>query len=273
MPKRGEFAELDPGLPVERRELAEAVRGLLRRIGLSCQATSEQLLIRAGGAGFLSRPVLSALASGQRKRVPREAPLRALHTLALNSKGTQGTVCSWETLDGLRRALSPLPTVDEQGTAVCPLCGADAPLERAISEAVRPADAAPATATDVAPVPRQQGDRRNIGTVDFSWAPTEDLVLYLAAGNLERANGLIRHAGSGVHPGETADAVVSCRDADLPEATEAILDYAGRRTERDILQIIHSLNRHERRADADTLLERALVNSGSLEISGQQRSY
>ncbi|MFC1400265.1 MULTISPECIES: hypothetical protein [Streptacidiphilus] len=262
MPRLGDFATLDPALPVEQRELAEAVRGLLLRIGLSCQHTGERLLKEAGTEGFLSRPVLSDLANGRRKRAPREAPLRALHSLAANSERTQGMVCSWETLNRLREALSPsLPAEEEPGKPVaCPLCGAAASLEQALSERVRPADITASTpARSVVPVPRPEGDRHNTTLPDFIWAPTEDLALYLTAGNLERANGLIRHVGTEVQPSETADAVVSCRDAGLLGAADAIISYAGRRPERDVLHILHALNQRQRRTDADTLLECALL--------------
>ncbi|MBC3842197.1 hypothetical protein GXW82_24345 [Streptacidiphilus sp. 4-A2] len=222
MPQRANFADLDPQLPSQQRELAEAVRGLLLRIGLSCQRTEERMLKEAGPDGYLSRSVLSDLANGRRKRAPREEPLRALYDLALNSQGTTGAVGSWEELDSLRQALSPLPPEGQDPAAVCPACGAATPLEGAVAGA-GPAGSPAAVTVTVVPVPPHDVDRHNSGAADFSWPAAEDLALYLAAGNLERANGLMRHVGTEVHPTETADAVVSCRDLGLLEAKDTII--------------------------------------------------
>ncbi|WP_280259014.1 hypothetical protein [Nocardia abscessus] len=84
---------------------------------------------------------------------------------------------------------------------------------------------------------------------------------YISAGNFERVNGLIRYVGIEAAPAETADAVVSCRELGLDEATDTIISYAGSRSELDVFQILQSLNQRDKRTDADILLERALASS------------
>ncbi|MFI5537944.1 hypothetical protein ACIA5H_16280 [Nocardia sp. NPDC051900] len=84
--------------------------------------------------------------------------------------------------------------------------------------------------------------------------------MYISAGNFERVNGLIRYVGTEAAPDETADAVASCRELGLDEATDTIIGYAGSRSGLDVLQILQSLNQRGKRRDADILLERALAS-------------
>ncbi|MEU2174832.1 hypothetical protein ABZ552_11470 [Nocardia sp. NPDC019219] len=128
------------------------------------------------------------------------------------------------------------------------------------SAATKPAELLTATTTDVVPVPSLMGDRHNIGTIDVAWPPAMDLAGYISAGNFERVNGLIRYVGTEATPAETADAVISCRELGLDEATDTIISYAGSRSELDVFQILQSLNRRDKRTDADILLERALAS-------------
>ncbi|WP_280450106.1 hypothetical protein, partial [Nocardia brasiliensis] len=128
------------------------------------------------------------------------------------------------------------------------------------AERDRPIGAAPMTPV-VAPAPPAKGDRRKFVTPDVAWPPAKDLAVYISVGNFERANGLIRYVGSEASPAETANAVISCRDLGMAEATEAIITYAGNRSERDVLRILHSLKQHDRRADADALLDNVLARA------------
>lgn len=264
-PQRGQFEDLSPNLSPEQRKLAEAVRGLIERIGLSCRAIEKAIAAKLPegqrAEGNLSRSVLSDLANGRRKRPPREVPLQELHKLALDSCRTEGSVPPWEELNSLRLALSSLGPEDElQPTVPCPTCGAALTLEQA-SVAARPAEILTSITTDVAPVPHHEGDRRNSGSIDMAWPPAKDLAVYISVGNFERVNGLIRYIGTEAAPNETADAVVSCRQLGLDEATDTIISYAGSRPELDVLQILQSLNQRDKRSDADILLERALASS------------
>ncbi len=69
---------------------------------------------------------------------------------------------------------------------------------------------------------------------------------------------MIHHVGTEATPDEAANAVIACRDLDLLDAVAAIISYAGLRADREILQILRALLRHERHADAGALLNRAL---------------
>ncbi|MEV0688467.1 hypothetical protein AB0I35_31885 [Nocardia sp. NPDC050378] len=123
-----------------------------------------------------------------------------------------------------------------------------------------------------APVPRVSGDRRTSGdpVADIGWPnrpvpsgallwpPAADLVNYLNAGQLENSNSVIHHVATEAAPAVAANAVITCRDLDLPAAVDSIISYAGRRNDRDVLQILRQLLQHERHTDAGALLDRAL---------------
>ncbi|GAA5084496.1 hypothetical protein GCM10023319_29550 [Nocardia iowensis] len=244
--RRKAFADLDlDKLSPAWRDLAEAVRVLIRQTGRSLRAIESAIrekldeLRKEARAdeyklrlkyGYLTKSVLWDWAHGNRKRAPKIVQLKELHNLALASAGAADEVISWDDLERLWHNV-----------------------------ATKPAEIAPASEATVAPVPRSEGDRRNIAILEIAWRPAKDLATYISVGNLERANGLIRHVGSEADPAETADAVISCRDLGMPEATRAIIDYAGNRPERDVLHILHSLKQRGRRADADALLDRALT--------------
>ncbi|MER7449644.1 hypothetical protein ABTW96_05080 [Nocardia beijingensis] len=269
-PKSREFGDLSSGLSDSQKELAQAVRGLIERTGLSSRAIEDAIAAslreRGISEGYLSKSVLSKLANGGHKRPPREAPLRELHTLAVDSPNTEGTVISWGKLNRLRLALSHLTTEEQPQLSVpCPTCGTAMAPERGktleqTSAAVKPAETVTAVRPDVVPVPHYEGDRHNSGSIDVAWPPAKDLAVYISAGNFERVNGLIRYIGTEAPPDETANAVVSCRELGLDEATEIIIGYAGGRSELDVLQILQLLLQRDQRRDADILLERALAS-------------
>ncbi|MFJ7622805.1 hypothetical protein ACIQYZ_28830 [Rhodococcus erythropolis] len=270
LPKCGEFAELNPDLTSAQRELAVAVRGLVRQIDLPCRGIAVKLEKRAeyGGylqtAGCLSKSALSALINGRRKREPRHTePLHGLWELAVSNAKSGETVISWEELTELLAQLAP-PKPDASQSDLCPTCGGLDQRYSTVSTASEesavdvPATASTPLTSVFAPVPRQEGDRRKRQSAELPWPAAADVSKYLTAGALESANGLIRHVGIEASPTETAHAIISCRDLGLLDATATIIRYAGARDRRDVLQIIHSLNQRDRRDDADSLLNRAL---------------
>ena len=269
LPKCGEFAELNPDLTSAQRELAVAVRGLVRQVGLPCRGIAVKLEKRAenGGylqtAGCLSKSALSALINGRRKREPRHTePLHGLWELAVSNVKSGETVISWEELTELLGQLAP-PKPDASQSDLCPTCGGLDQRYSAVSTASEVTAPLPATASTpstsvIAPVPHKEGDRRKRGSAKLPWPAAADISKYLTAGALESANGLIRYVGTEASPTETAHAIISCRDLGLLDATATIIGYAGTRDKRDVLQILHSLNQRDRRDDADSLLNRAL---------------
>ncbi|MFI6168074.1 hypothetical protein ACIBCN_14930 [Nocardia sp. NPDC051052] len=247
--RRKQFADLDPSkLSPARLVLAEAVRVLIRQTGCSSLRAIERDLAemldelrKEAGAdkyklrfeyGYLTKSVLWDWAYGNRKGAPKEAQLWELHSLASASAGSAEEVISWDELDELRRRVESEPA--ETGRVVSP---------------------------GVAPVPRPEEDRRNSATVGVQWDAADDLAAYAAVGNREGAIGVIRHVGATAAPVETANAVIACRDMGLIEETEAIISYAGNRSERDVLYILRYLQQHNRRVDADALLDRALART------------
>ncbi|MBF6225284.1 zinc ribbon domain-containing protein [Nocardia abscessus] len=259
MPPRGEFADLNPDLPLEWQQFAKAVRHLILCIDLSYREIAKDI--------YRNKNALLGLTSGKLKHPPEVEMLESLHELAIERAGAEAVI-SWEELDRLWRALAPSLPEDggpapaaccpDCGTAVfCPNCGASLPREEPAT-AAKPANSLSAIAADVVPVPRHTGDRHNGRTVDEVWLAAKDLAVYISAGNFERANGLIRHVGTEATPNETAAAIASCRDLGLGEAADIIINYAGSRPDRDVLQILRALNRRDRRIDADALLHRAL---------------
>ncbi|MGY1947777.1 hypothetical protein [Nocardia asiatica] len=215
---------------------------------------------------YLSKSVLIGLVHGKCKLAPDGTEIKALwalRELAVAQGGTEGVI-TWEELNRRRLAISTLPhqpagSCSSCGTA-CLACNAAAPENQAI-RMPKPARTPIVDTLAVVPVPPHKGDRHSSETVDVVWLPAKNLSVYISDGNLERANGLIRHVGTEADPDETADAVISCRDMGLSDATDTIISYAGSRSERDVLQIVRSLNQRDRRADADALLERALAGA------------
>lgn len=253
LPPRGKFADLGPGLSPEWEEFTGELRNLIRCIDLSYREIAKR--------AYTTKNVLSSLVSGKRKRAPEEQLLKALHDLAVARVGADG-ILPWEDFNSLRQALTPLATTNEgpQPVLACPDCGAPVLLDH-VMVADRPAESLAAITADVVPVPRPGGDRHNSRAVDVSWPPAQNLAVYITAGNYERANGLIRHVGSEAIPTDAADAVVSCRDLGMLEATDAIISYAaGRESKDDVLHIVHLLIQRNRRDDAETLVERAVAN-------------
>ncbi|QLY30003.1 hypothetical protein H0264_33185 [Nocardia huaxiensis] len=254
MSKQAEFSDLDPDLPSAQRELAEAVRTLIRLCRMSGRRIAEELEHgsqadgRARADRYLSKSVLSDLANGKRKRPPKKEPLEALYQLALQRKRPDETIVSWETIDRARLAMSPLDTT-------CPSCGAPCP---SCDTEAKPAHVPIIVAAELGPVPHQQGDRPQKRDKDLTWPAARNLADYLDAGDLARINSIIRHVGTEGPPHEIADAVSSCRILDLDDIATAILSHAGSRVEREILEILFALNERDRRADSDTLLTNAI---------------
>ncbi|MCX4093960.1 hypothetical protein [Nocardia sp. alder85J] len=266
-PQAGQFQPLDPDLPPQRRDLAEALRGLIDLTGLSQRAIIEALGRRniSGGNAHLSRSVLSDLVNGLRVRAPREAPLRALYDFVRDTVGAERMTLSWEELSKLCNELSPLASSPRRrrsaGMCVGPATAADHVSSEAgpASPGTHSVEATVSVPPGVPPVRSSEGDRRNEEAWDLVWPPAADLRDYISSGNFERANGLIRHISIEAAPAEAAAAVVACRDLGLLDVVDTIIGYVGRRPERDVLRIVWSLNKQDRRADADAVVERALI--------------
>ncbi|MFD4431863.1 hypothetical protein [Nocardia sp. NPDC058497] len=77
---------------------------------------------------------------------------------------------------------------------------------------------------------------------------------YIAAGDLARANGLIRHAASSASPAEAAMAISSCRMVGVPDAAKAIVAQAKRRDPRGVMAIAYHLIEASGYTDASELL-------------------
>ncbi|MGS2805680.1 hypothetical protein [Nocardia sp. MW-W600-9] len=91
-----------------------------------------------------------------------------------------------------------------------------------------------------------------------SWVPATDLAGYIRAGQLENSSRMIHHVATDADPHETASAVIACREHGLSDAADAIINYAGLRVDRDVLQILHLLMRRGLHNDARALLARVL---------------
>lgn len=287
--------------PTAQRELGYAVRELIQRTGLSslacvaakleeksqerCEALRKLANERPLSSDeekqlkerrYFSKTALWDLVHGIRKRPPGEAQLKALYELAYGDDGTEE---GWNELNGRRRALANQSTrsgsvADEnhQLPTICPACGGTRP-ERGARAMAKPAEIRSAIASAVVPVPHQRGDRHNDKRTDLVWPPAASLIEYFAAGNLEHANGLIRHVGTQADPAETADAIGTCRDLHLSEASDTIISYAGGRPEqrasgsREAMQIAHALLGQSRVDDATALLAHAIASSESTAMS------
>lgn len=272
MPRRARFSDLPTDLPDERAQMALAVRTMIEETGLPYRSIERELRHKAESAGYLrsdgylTRSVLSCLANGQRKRAPRARPLRGLHELAVENSTSPEAVLAWTELEALLLSFAALRTEAAIGLAACVACGTAcvackaAALPGKLGSQFKPAGIASPL---VAPVPPSEGDRRNRLDYDIAWPAARDLAGYILVDDLERANGLIRHVSIEAPPAETADAVAACRDLELHEATDAIIRYAGQRPDRDVLEIVRSLNQRERRAEADTLLDHALTDTAT----------
>jgi hypothetical protein len=215
--------KLKPGLSPAQKKMAIAIYTLLRIIGGSPRSIAKSKGLDPSIP--LSKTVIYDLATGNRVWGPKESQLRTLYELALEHS-ISPLPWDWDELDCMRRAVA------------------------------RPA---PGSGTQpIAPVPGEEGDRRNRILIDIVWQPVSDLAVYVSAGNLERVTGIIRHVGQEAEPAEAVQAMISCRDIGLDEVTDTIIGYASTRPDRVIMRIVHTLRGRDRHADADLLLGRAL---------------
>ncbi|WP_405491424.1 hypothetical protein [Nocardia sp. NBC_00511] len=216
----------------------------------------------------MSRSMLSNLAHAKCRVAPADdevKALRALYELAAVADQT-GQVIEWDEL--LRRRFAvcwtphlPIKTCVSCG-AVCTDCGTT--LEyRNQDDPLEPADDSRASAETVVPVPNAEGDRHKTEPVDIVWTAVDDVARYVAVGDFTQLNSVLRYAGIEAPAAETARAVAACRDRRMHDAAATIVDHAGSRAEREVLEILRELNRNNMRADADALLERALRRNPS----------
>ncbi|MFC4126469.1 hypothetical protein [Nocardia rhizosphaerae] len=214
---------------------------------------------------------MSKLLAGQYKFGPRESTLQQIYNFAASAIDKDQDLITWEYLRQLRRdiAISLGGIADAarlKAAVACPQCGTSAPAEPADLTA-QEADAEEGRGAVDVPVPLSEGDRHINADIawpsrELLWAPASELAGYIVAGQLENSSRMIHHVGTDATPDEAANAVIACRDLDLMDAVAAIISYAGRREDREILQILRPLLDHERHADADALLDRALSAGG-----------
>ncbi|WP_063000363.1 hypothetical protein [Nocardia mikamii] len=210
----------------------------------------------------LSKSALQRVVVRGRKVPFAEVALKGLYDVA---HGGGGSDEGWEELKRVNRALAGRLVAEP--VTVRPSFGATRLPSESVTNS-KPAESGTARALDNAPVPPLLGDRRNNrldvawpSTDEVVWRPVSQLVGYVSTGELENANSLMRHVGTEAEPLETADAIVACRDVDLPDAVDTIISHAGAREELlDVMQILKSLNERDRRADSDALLVHALQN-------------
>ncbi|MFI6221991.1 hypothetical protein ACIBEH_15655 [Nocardia salmonicida] len=220
----------------------------------------------------ISKDAVFRLLKGQYKRGPRISTLEEIYDFVKSVIDGDLDVIAREDFLDLRQGFAGRPggqtgSTGQKVAVACPQCGTPAPVEfsETAGTGLRKADGA--SEVDL-PVPPAHGDRRISAdlVVDIAWpsrplllwAPATDLAGYLIAGQLENSNRLIHHVATEADPEEAASAVIACRDLDLPDAVDAIINYAGLREEREVLQILRPLLRHERHVDAGALLDRAL---------------
>lgn len=222
MPPRGQMKPLPTSLPPARRELAQAVRTLLRETGWSLRDVADQI--------HSSRSVLCRLASGK-FLTPDENTVLKLHQLS-ERKGRAKTMAMSDLQHLLRRVR------DEPATA------AVRPTADTVARMHGGEPAAPAVGTGapfIAPVPTAEGDRRNgSAAVEPPW-PVDELMLHLANGRYEHAIGMLDYAGDEAPAVESAAAIQACRSRGLTEAAETLLRKVGSRPGNVVLAVIGHL--------------------------------
>jgi hypothetical protein len=234
VPPRGQMKPLPTSLLPARRELAPAVRALLRETGGSLRGVAGQI--------NSSRSVLSRLASGQ-SLTPDEDIILKLHELA-ERKGRAKTMAKSELQHLLLRVR------DEPATA------AARPAADTVARMHVGAPAAPAVGTGapfVAPVPTAERDRRNGPTAVKPPWPVDELMLHLTNGRYEHAIGMLDYAGDEAPAVESAAAIQACRNRGLTEATETLLRKVGSRPGDVVLEVIGHLIDADHVTDARAL--------------------
>lgn len=222
MPSRGQMKPLPSSLPPARRELAQAVRTLLRETGGSLRRVAVQI--------HSSQSVLYRLESG-RFVIPDEKVILDLHRLA-ERKGRGRTMAVSELRHLLRRVR------DESAAA------AARPAADTVARIHRGEPAAPIAGTGapcVAPVPTQSGDRRNSSAAVGPQWPVDELIRHLANSRYEHAIGMLDHAGDEAPAVESAAAIQACRNRGLADATETLLRKVRSRPGDVVLAVIRHL--------------------------------
>ncbi|GAD81846.1 hypothetical protein NCAST_05_02830 [Nocardia asteroides NBRC 15531] len=235
---------------------------------MCCTRKSHRELSR--GAEISKDSVLRLLA-GQYRFGPRESTLRQIYKFATSTIDRDLGLIAWEHLVELRleiagRSGGYATTAPLLAAVACPQCRTAFPSEPAESTVLDTDAGEIAVGVDV-PVPLCEGDRHIDADIAWPsrgllWPPASDLAGFIVAGQLESSSRLIHHVGTDATPEEAASAVIACRDLELLDAVDAIISYAGLRADREILQILRPLLHHERLADADALLNRALSSGG-----------
>ncbi|MGF0316673.1 hypothetical protein [Nocardia fluminea] len=255
--------EFDRGWSASQARFYFEVRKLMCCTGMSHR--------RFASGANISKDAVFRLLKGQHKHGPRVSTLEEFYDFAKSVIDGDFDVIARQDFLDLRQGFAGAPggqprSAGQKDAVACPQCGTPAPAE--LSETAGPGAGTVGGVLEVdAPVPLARGDRRTSSSHVFDiawpsgpllWPPATDLAGYLTAGQLEKSNRLIHHVATEADPGEAASAVIACRDLDLPDAVDAIINYAGLRDEREVLQILRPLLRHDRHVDAGALLDRVL---------------
>lgn len=219
----------------------------------------------------ISKDAVSKLLKGHHKRGPRVSTLEEIYDFAKSVIDVELEVIAREDFLDLRQDIAGTPgvlasRVPQRVAVACPRCGTQAPAGLAETAADGPG-AADSTAGIEVPVPLANGDRHISAKLvadiawpsrPLLWPPAADLAGYITDGQLEKSSRIIHHVATEAEPDEAASAVITCRDLDLPDVVDAIISYAGRRDDREVLQILRPLLRYDRHVDAGALLDRVL---------------
>ncbi|MEV5731670.1 hypothetical protein [Streptomyces sp. NPDC052292] len=229
MPRPGHFRELDAGIPEERKALAQALRGLMKVVGLSLRQTHEELNRRGHGCDT-SASALSDLLNARIHR-PKGQVIRALYDLAETAARTSGTAMpvTLEELEDLRLKASEPPAL------LCPSCQ-----------------------QTVLPVLPGQGDRQH---GNGQWPAALALLDMKQTRSAEDVAGVLRHVGMAGGPAEVAAAVAACRARGLRSEADLILRYAQTgRDGRQLAEIAYEFLRIEDNVMARRVLKMSLAH-------------
>ncbi|MGW7447627.1 hypothetical protein [Kitasatospora sp. NPDC054795] len=230
---------LPSSVPPARRELAGAVRAMLRATGGSLRGVAGQI--------HSSRSVLNRLALGK-VLFPDTDTVLKLHRLAKSKGGVEVM-----TEDDLRALLQRVSDECESAFATDNISAAvNRPAAEDVDE-MRGALEGGTGAPFDAPVPLAEGDRRIERAAGLQW-PVDELVLHLDSGRYEHAVGMLDYAGDEAPAVESAAAIQTCRSRGLTEVADALLRKVGSRPDRFVLDVVGHLMDVGSHADARALI-------------------
>ncbi|MGW4534301.1 hypothetical protein ACWEOI_25490 [Nocardia sp. NPDC004340] len=258
MPQRGDFHDLDASHSQAERAFAQAIQELIRLDGRGLRTIAPEV--------HLSKSALGNLARAKCKLAPDDAEhktLLALYELASNAVGASSIPFTWEELLRRRLALSSTPYLPG---GCCVSCGTNCSACNPPSDAAeQPTSMKPATGPansdiSVVPVPSPDGDRHNTAFADVAWPAAYDVIKIIATDDFPRLGSILRHVGMEAPAVETASAIRSFSDMDMPDVVASIISHAARRRDRDVLHVLHALSEVGKRTEADSLLRRVIAD-------------